>query len=133
MSSNSFIQRWREEITAGVSGGLLLAFSFPPFPTRFLSAVALVPLLGYFIVSARGGGGDWKGYLKKGFVCGFIFGIAFFLVLLFWIANLIPESSARIPWLMVPALALLVLYLSCYPALFSLAMSLLVRRFGRRA
>ena len=133
MSRSSFVERWKEELIAGVSSGLLLALSFPPFPMRFLSAVALVPLLRYFIVCAGNGDGDRKRYLKRGFWTGFIFGVSFFLILLFWVANLIPESSARMPWLMVPALVLLVLYLSCYPALFSLAVSYLVKRFGANA
>lgn len=125
-------QKWGEEGLAGLSGGLLLALSFPPFPTRFLVIVALVPLLRYFIVKA--GDRSWRraGWLKRGFVTGYLFGVAFFLTLLYWIANLIPASSARMPWLMVPALLLLVLYLSCYTGLVSMMLAFLVHRFGRK-
>lgn len=123
----SFIQRWRVEILAGLPGGFLLALSFPPFATRVLSLVALVPLLGYFIA---GRSGKNPITIKRAVITGFIFGLSFFLTLLFWIANLIPESSASMPWIMVPALIILVLYLSCYTALFSFILSLLVRRFG---
>lgn len=122
-----FVHRWRTEIVAGVLGGLLLALSFPPFPTRVLSLVALVPLLGYFIA---GRSGNNAVDIKRATITGFIFGLTFFLILLFWVANLIPESSARMPWLMVPALILLVLYLSCYTALFALVLSFLAKRFG---
>ncbi len=132
MRGNSFISRWNRELVAGVSSGLLLAFSFPPFPTRFLSLIALVPLLGYFIRLSRGKS-DVAGLLKRGAAAGFITGAVFFLTLLFWVANLIPESSARMPWLMIPALMLLIGYLSCYTALFSFAQSLLVKRWGGMA
>lgn len=132
MSRGSFVFRWRNEIFAGVSGGLLLALSFPPFPTRLLSVVALVPLLRYFIVCFPDI--SWrKGALKRGFWAGFMFGAAFFTVLLFWIANLIPESSINMSWVMFPAIVLLVVYLSCFPGLFGLAIAWLVRRFGTRA
>ncbi len=117
---------------AGLSGGLLMAASFPPFPTRVLSLVALVPLVRYFMVvfpeSARR-----KGCMKRGFWTGYIFGLAFFSVLLFWIAKLIPESPINMSWILIPAVVLFILYLSCFTGLFTLAMSWLVKRFGRKA
>lgn len=132
MRKGSFIYRWREEILAGLLGGLLLALSFPPFKTRVFSLVALVPLLRYFlIVFPRF---SWrKGALARGFWAGFIYGISFFSILLFWIANLIPESVINMSWVMVPALILLIMYLALFPALFSLAIAWFVRRFGTRA
>ncbi|MFA4948218.1 MAG: apolipoprotein N-acyltransferase [Candidatus Krumholzibacteriia bacterium] len=122
---NWFI-RWRDELTAGISSGILLALSFPPFPTRFLAAVALVPILRYYMVKPRPG-------LRRAIVLGFILGFSFFCPLLFWILELIPAAGATMPWLMGPALALLVAYLSCYTALFTLALSLCASRFGTRA
>jgi apolipoprotein N-acyltransferase len=122
---NWFI-RWRDELVAGVSSGLLLALSFPPFPTRFLAAVALVPILRYYLVKPRPG-------LRRAIVLGFILGFSFFCPLLFWILDLIPESGMTMPWIMGPALALLVAYLSCYTALFTLALSFCASRFGTRA
>lgn len=125
ISQNWFI-RWRDELVAGISGGLLLALSFPPFPTRFLAALALVPILRYYIVKPRPG-------IKRALALGFILGISFFAPLLFWILELIPAAGATMPWLMGPALALLVAYLSCYTALFTLALSFCASRFGARA
>ncbi len=122
---NIFV-RWRDEIVAGVSGGMLLALSFPPFPTRFLAMFALVPILRYYIVKPRPG-------LRRAIVLGFVFGFSFFCPLLFWILELIPAAGATMPWLMGPALALLVAYLSCYTALFTVALSLCASRFGARA
>ncbi|MCX5754446.1 MAG: apolipoprotein N-acyltransferase [Candidatus Krumholzibacteria bacterium] len=118
--------RWRDELAAGVSSGVLLALSFPPFPTRFLAAVALVPILRYYLVKPRPG-------LRRAIVLGFIFGFSFFAPLLFWILDLIPESGVTMPWIMGPALALLVAYLSCYTALFTVALSFCASRFGTRA
>ncbi len=110
---------------------MLLALSFPPFPTRFLSLVALVPLLHYHLVYVSAI--KERGYLKRGFLCGFFLGIPFFLILLHWITNLIPESSINLSWILVPAFILLVLYLSCFIGLFSMALSFLVKKLGRPA
>ena len=125
-SRENLFVRWRDELVAGVSSGILLALSFPPFPTRFLAAVALVPVLRYYMVKPRPG-------LRRAIVLGFIFGFSFFCPLLFWILDLIPEAGVTMPWIMGPALALLVAYLSCYTALFTLALSFCASRFGARA
>jgi apolipoprotein N-acyltransferase len=123
---DSWIARWRGELAAGISSGLLLALCFPPFPTRFIAAVALVPLLRYYLIRPRPG-------FRQAIALGFFLGIAFFAVLLIWILKLIPESGVTMPWILGPALALLVAYLSCYTALFTFALSLLTRRLGAGA
>jgi apolipoprotein N-acyltransferase len=127
-----------------MASGFLLALSFPPFPTRFLAAVALVPVLRYYIVKhperaaadarapgaskdAHAGGPGW---VKRSLVLGLVLGIAFFTTLLFWILNLIPESGVSSHWILFPALVLLVLYLSCYTMLFTLGLSALARGLG---
>jgi apolipoprotein N-acyltransferase len=131
-----WVETYREELVTGIIGGLLMALSFPPFATRVFSCIALVPLFRYFLVGAgrktgtRQRGDRTGGAARRGFVLGYAAGFAFFMMLLYWIANLIPASSARMPWLMVPALVLLVLYLSCYPALAMLALALLKQRRG---
>ena len=125
------LSRWREELFAGILGGFLLALSFPPYPTRMLSLVALVPLLRYFLVKYPAWSGR-KGSLKRGFLAGWFFGITFFLVLLFWITNLIPASSINLRWVLFPGLVLLVMYMGLFPGLFGLAMAFLHNRFGRR-
>ncbi len=128
----SFFARWRAEIFAGILGGFLLALSFPPYPTRLLALVALVPVFRYFLVVFPSYEGK-KGRLKRGFVVGHIFGITFFLVLLFWIPNLIPASSVSLRWVLTPALILLVIYLGVYTGLFTLAIAALHGRIGRKA
>ena len=132
MRKKTFLFNWKDEILAGLSGGLLMAASFPPFPTRMLSLVALVPLIRYFLVVFPESAGR-KGSLKKGFWTGYFFGMTFFSVLLYWIANLIPESPINMSWILFPAVLLFVLYLSCFTGLFTLALSWLVKRFGKKA
>jgi len=122
----SWIGGGRAELLAGTASGLLLALSFPPFPTRFLAAFALVPVFRYYM---RAGGFPWK----RSLALGFILGAAFFATLLFWIVKLIPESGATMPWVLVPALVILVAYLSCYTALFTVALSFFRNRWGTGA
>jgi apolipoprotein N-acyltransferase len=108
---------------------------------RYLSLIALVPVMRYFILTTGGpvdrsnaaAGEPIERPNRRAFALGYSLGIAYFLTLLYWIANLIPASSARMPWLMIPATILLVLYLSCYTALFTLCQSFLLRRFGGAA
>jgi apolipoprotein N-acyltransferase len=140
----AWAERWGDELFAGMASGFLLALSFPPFPTRFLAAVALVPLLRYYIVrfaergAGRGRGADHSsagvtatpGCVKRSLVLGFALGATFFVTLLFWILDLIPESGVTMHWVLFPGLVLLVLYLSCYTMLFTLALSTVVRRLG---
>lgn len=134
-----FFGAYRNELVTGALGGAIMGLSFPPFPTRVLACVALVPLFRYFYRSSSNNGGGSRGGidrdrpLKRGFVLGYTTGLVFFLILLYWISNLIPASSARMPWLMVPALIVLALYLSLYPGLFTLMLASLTRRWGRIA
>ncbi len=147
MRSLSFIRRWGEELLAGGASGLLLALCFPPFPTRFLAAVALVPFLRYALVRLPARAAELaaarppesgeqslrRAYLKRGFVAGYALGVAFFATLLYWILNLIPASGIVTRWILLPALMLLVGYLSCYTALFGLGLSWLRYRLGAAA
>jgi apolipoprotein N-acyltransferase len=134
--SGSWLQRWGEELIAGVASGILLALCFPPFPTRFFVIFALVPVLRYYIVRYRAAAGPatdaaaGPGWVKRSLFLGFVLGVVFFTTLLFWIVNLIPESGVSAHWILFPALILLVLYLSCYTMLFTLGLSALARRLG---
>ncbi len=104
-----------------VVSGVLLTLAYPPRSLGFISFVALVPLT---VACYR------RDYAKSAFFkAGYLFGIAFFLGHLWWIVFLSASSSITVPWLMVPALVTLVLYVSLYPALFLL----LLRSLGRRS
>ncbi|NIM20322.1 MAG: apolipoprotein N-acyltransferase [Candidatus Latescibacteria bacterium] len=92
--------------------GALLSAAFPPIALGGITFVALIPLIVslYRKPWTRG----------EAFRAGFFFGLIFFLLLLWWIVKLLPWANVTIPWLMTPALILLVLYLSLYPAFFCL-------------
>lgn len=92
--------------------GVLLLLAFPPYSVPGIAAVALVPLL-VALVRRR--------YTRaESFRAGFFCGATFFILLLWWIKDLLPWANVTIPWLMTPALILLVLYLALYPAFFCL-------------
>jgi len=127
-----FLFNWRREITSGALSGVLLAFSFPPYPFRFFSLFALVPLFWFYI---RGAGSEaFEGrFLKRGFTASFIAGVVFLGILLYWVANVIPASKVTVRWVLAPGVSLLVIYLALYPGLFGLALSFLVKRYGMKA
>lgn len=102
-----------------LASGLLLAAAFPPLSLGPLGCVALVPVL-----VALHRGKHSPGVIFK---TGHLFGVAFFAAHLWWIVKLSPAASITVPWLMLPAVIVLVLYLALYPALFFL----LLRWIGR--
>lgn len=90
---------------------LLLWLSFPGggevWPLLF---VALVP----FFVALRGAGA------REALFCGLTCGLVHFTLLLYWIVIVLGKYGGLAWFISVPALLLLALYLSCYPALFAL-------------
>jgi apolipoprotein N-acyltransferase len=106
-------------IFPAIFSGLLLSLCFPPASLWILSFIALVPLL----VGVARVRPSRKDCYKAGFLCG----VCFFFVLLWWIVKLIPSADITVPWLMTPALILMVLYLSLYPAVFLLLLSVITR------
>ncbi len=93
-----------------VGSGALLALAFPPFSYGPIALVALSPMIFALYRVPRGP--------RLFFKTGYIFGCSFFLAHLWWIVELSDASSIRIPWLMGPAVAGIVLYLAVYPGLF---------------
>lgn len=132
MSISSFTRNWGSEISTGALSGLMMALSFPPYPTRIFSLFALVPVFWYFL-RREGAGHRKSGILKRGFLVCYIFGVVFFGILLHWIANVIPDSNVTARWVLAPGVSLLVLYLALYPGLFGLALAYLIKRYGRGA
>ena len=100
---------WLLLLTASVVSGVILSFAYPPVSIGPLSLVAVVPLL---VALFR-----HRHTRKQFFWAGYLFGVGFFTCHLYWIADLIPASSITMPWIMVPALLLLVAYLSVYTGL----------------
>lgn len=101
--------------------GVILALCFPPAGVSVLAFIAFVPVL----AALQHGNFTAGEYYRS----GYLFGVSFFLVALWWIVDLVAASSITIPWLMFPALALLVAYLSVWPGLSFL----LWRKLGRRS
>ncbi|MFN2431239.1 MAG: apolipoprotein N-acyltransferase [Gemmatimonadota bacterium] len=74
--------------------GVLLALAFPPLPFGLLSLVALVPLLQVLDADPRPG-------FRRGFTRGAFFGSAFYLLLLFWLWDLVRFTPLIAPtWLL---------------------------------
>ena len=87
--------------------GVSVSFCFWPYRTGFLAFVVLVPfILASGIIDGRG----------RHLLNSFIFGLAYFLGSLYWIAMLGKEQIA-VPWLRLPAAIVLSLYLAVFMVL----------------
>jgi len=91
-----------------ILSGALTTLCFPTVSLGPISLLAMAPLF-WALLHA-------KPTPRDAFRAGFLFGITMFLGMLWWIVKLIPSADVTIPWLMTPALILLVLYLALYPA-----------------
>jgi len=92
------------------------------FPTTFLWPVSFLALAPVFVAILRRRPGR-----RDAFRTGFLMGFVSFVTMLWWIVKLIPSADVTIPWLMTPALIVLVLYLSLYPAFHLLVVGALTR------
>jgi len=119
MTAHEGIPRTRELLLAVVSGACLV-LAFPPINFVPAAFIALVPL--FYVIRNIKSGGFWSGFRP-----GFVAGIAFFLLLLYWLALL---SSAQMdnPVVMSGPLFLLVLLQSFYWGLFSAVASFVGNR-----
>jgi len=96
-------------LAAAAVSGAVLSTAYAPRSWNPISFVALIPL--FYALFRR------ERSRRQYFWAGYLFGVAFFLLHLYWITDLIPASSITLPWIMVPALLLLAAYLSIYPGL----------------
>ncbi|HVP56768.1 MAG TPA: hypothetical protein VMU02_01625, partial [bacterium] len=99
---------------ACILSGLAVSFVFWPYRTGFLAYIVLIP---FVIFSGLREGR--KGCLLH----SYLFGFAYFMGTLYWIAMLDKEQMTM-PWLRLPAATVLCLYL----ALFMLLMGFVTRR-----
>jgi len=97
-------------IIPALISGLLLAVTFPTAGAWPVVFIALVPLLAALLVNRPG--------LRDSFKAGYLFGVFFFVCLLWWIARLIPSADVNVPGLMVPAVLLLALYYGAFAGVF---------------
>jgi apolipoprotein N-acyltransferase len=100
--------------------GLALALSYPHADLWGLAFVALAPFL---LALERS---DAVDALRNGYACG----VVFFLTLLYWVAGVV-VTYGGLPWpVALLVLALLVVYLATYFAVFALVIAASWRRFG---
>ncbi len=108
-----------------VASGILLGLAFPKFSLVLLALVALVPLL--LALHLPGTPRDRVAPVKQAFGLGYLTGAVFFLILLYWIPDL-PRENLTVPYLMYPALAVMVAYLALFPAAAAAGAAWLARR-----
>lgn len=106
-------------LVPSIASGALTALCFPTVSLGPVSLLALTPLFWALLHE--------KPHPRDAFRAGFLFGLTCFLGMLWWIVKLIPSADVTIPWLMTPALILLVLYLAVYPAFHLLVVAYVSR------
>ncbi len=99
-------------IFPSIVSGVLITLCFPVVSWWWLCFVALAPVL---IAVHR-----HRPTRHEAFRAGFLMGASCYFSMLWWIAKLIPSAGVTVPWLMTPALTILVFYLALYPAFFLL-------------
>ncbi len=119
MAAHDEIPRSRELLLAIVSGACLV-LAFPPIDLVPAAFVALIPL--FYVIKNVRRGGFWSGFRP-----GFVAGITFFLLLLYWLALLSSDQMDN-PVVMSGPLFLLVLLQSFYWGLFSAVASFVGNR-----
>jgi apolipoprotein N-acyltransferase len=102
------------------ASGILLALSFPKFGHPALAWVALAPLL----VALTGT------TLGRAFMLGLLAGVVYFTGTLYWITGVMATYGDMARWVAVLINALLVVYLSLFPAIFALVVRRLVIAHG---
>ena len=110
---------WPRVLLAACCSAGLLALAMPGrvgwWPLLF---IALVPLQ-LAILQARPG--------RSG-LAGFVFGVVYNVALMYWILIVLGRYGGISPWISVPALLLLSMYMALYPALFCWVLSRLAGR-----
>ncbi len=102
----------KKNLTLGLSTGLLLAFSFPPFKTGFLAYVALIPF--FLLLEDKHG--------ITAFRWGYLTGLFIDIATLFWIG-----------WVTFPGLIGALLVLPVYIGFYALLHTFLIRRLNAGA
>lgn len=122
----SIIGRWLPPLPLvfpSILSGVMITLCFPVVSWWWLCFVALVPVLVAVL--------KYRPTRREAFRAGFLLGASCYFTMLWWIVKLIPSADVTIPWLMTPALILLVVYLALYPAFFLLLLSAVTNwRYG---
>ena len=111
-----------------LASGLLLALSFPRYGHPAVSWIALAPLLVALTLVARHQRG-----LRRAWGLGLAAGALYFGGTVYWTSGVMAQYGGIAPLLSAGIAALLVAYLSLFPAAFALVIAVALRRFGTRA
>ena len=103
--------------------GALLALSFPKFGHPAFAWVALAPLL--IAIAHR------PQPSRRAFRLGLASGIVYFAGTLYWLVETMTTFGGLPPWQAVLAAAILIAYLSLFPAVFALIQARFLRTLGR--
>ncbi|MEO5740799.1 MAG: apolipoprotein N-acyltransferase, partial [Vicinamibacterales bacterium] len=115
--------------TAGASG-ILLALSFPRYGHPILAWVALAPV----IVPVFDVHHDGRAFSRsRAFLLGFITGLGYFGGTVYWTGTVVTQFGGLPAPVGVVVAAILVAYLSLFPALFTLILGWFGATYGRRA
>lgn len=95
---------------AGIASGLLMLASMPPAPAWFLAWIALTPLIAVCVRLSRA---------STAFASGLICGLVFFTGCTYWTVRVMTNFGGLSTSTGVAVAAVLILYLSLFPALFS--------------
>jgi apolipoprotein N-acyltransferase len=106
-------------VLPAILSGILVTLCFPATSLGPVAFLALTPVFAAVLRVKPG--------RRDAFRTGFLVGATSFVTMLWWIVKLIPSADVTIPWLMTPALLVLVLYLSVYPAFHLLVVAALTR------
>jgi apolipoprotein N-acyltransferase len=107
--------RYTEKLLLAVFSGLLLTAAFPPGNLSWVAWIAFIPLfMSLEVVSGR-----------QAFTLGLCFGLAHNLTLVYWVVFVMGHYGNLPVPVSLGILLLFAMYLSLYPALFSLLASLL--------
>ena len=112
------------EFALALLSGALLALSFPKFGHPAVAWIALTPLM----VAITHRPLPWR----RAFVLGLITGGVYFAGTLYWLVETMTTFGGLSTPLATVAAALLIVYLSIFPAAFAAIQSQLTRAFGRR-
>ena len=119
---------------AGLSG-ILLALSFPRYGHPLFGWIALTPLIvALFDRGPAEAGHPIASFRRdRAFLLGLVAGVGYFGGTVYWTGSVVTEFGGLSWPVGVVVAALLVLYLSLFPALFALMLGWLGTKFGRRA
>ena len=112
------------EVSLAVGSAILLILAFPNFEFWWLAWIGLTPLLFAVATTSRN---------RTAFVLGVLWGTVFFYGTCWWLTYPMIHYGGVSAWLAYPLLLLPVIFVSVFPALACLCISLVVKRFGSTA